>query len=360
MNLGAVAEEDEELFLKSSSQNYPVSIRSNLTKEGEFLTIDSDTEGGGFGSSSSYVVDYRKDSCLPAQPMKEMSDGDASASVTWKSTLFSEYRPLDQEDWEHEIIWANSSPESFEVPANHSGLDSVDSEPHTNSQVEMVIRNQHLESRRQHDKIDNENGSSLSSPFSAQLTGCEFSDFVDRNCHPQLLRLEAHLGLKNSVADQSNEKEAVGNDECVGGVIKRLNRLSLRNKELLDGSWVDKIIWDSAEQAPKPKLILDLQDESMLFEISDSHKDASHLHSHASAMIITRSSKLGCGDYFEALVQGGPPSGRFNISNDKYYSSRKLSQLTKSNSKKRAAHGIKILHSVPALKLQTMKPKLSK
>lgn len=359
MNLVTVAEEDEELFLKSSSQNFPASIRSNLTKEGELLTIDSDTEAEGFGSSSSYVADYNKDSCLPAQPMKEMSDVDAS--VTWKSSLYSEYRPLDQEDWEHEIIWADSSPESFEVSANHSGLDSVDSEPHTNSQVGMVIRNQHLETMRQHDKIDNnKNGSSLDSPFSARLTGCEFSDFAGRNCHPQLLRLEAHLGLKNSVADHSNEKEAVGNDQCVGGVIKRLNRLSLRNKELLDGSWVDKIVWDSAELAPKPKLILDLQDERMLFEISDSHRDASHLCSHASAMIITRSSKLGCGDYFEALVQGGPPSGRFNISNDKYYSNRKLSQLTKSNSKKRTAHGIKILHSVPALKLQTMKPKLSK
>ncbi|KAL6531294.1 Transcription initiation factor TFIID subunit 1 [Orobanche hederae] len=96
----------------------------------------------------------------------------------------------------------------------------------------------------------------------------------------------------------------------------------------------------------------------MLFELSDM-KDADELQLHAGAMIISRSAIPSGGDTLEIHGHGLSSAGRFNISNDKFYSSRKISQQIRSHSKKRAIHGLKVLHSVPALKLQTMKAKLS-
>ncbi|GMH03032.1 hypothetical protein Nepgr_004871 [Nepenthes gracilis] len=96
----------------------------------------------------------------------------------------------------------------------------------------------------------------------------------------------------------------------------------------------------------------------MLFEISDG-KDYDHLQLHARAMVIPRSGNCGAGDSVELPGHGGPCGGRFNIANDKFYSNRKTSPQLKTLLKKRTAHGVKVLHSIPALKLETMKPKLS-
>ncbi|XP_052619604.1 transcription initiation factor TFIID subunit 1-like [Lactuca sativa] len=104
-----------------------------------------------------------------------------------------------------------------------------------------------------------------------------------------------------------------------------------------------------------PKLLLDLQDEQMLFEILD-NKHGYDLQLHAGAMITTRSAE-SASDSLELLHGYG--GGRFNIANDKFYSNRKSSQQLKSHSKKRTSHGVKFLHSIPALKLLTMKAKLS-
>jgi hypothetical protein len=57
----------------------------------------------------------------------------------------------------------------------------------------------------------------------------------------------------------------------------------------------------------------------------------------------------------QAVVLGD----QFDISNDKFYSNRKMSQQAKSHTKKRSSMGIKVVHSVPAQKLQSMKSKLS-
>ncbi|CAI9286801.1 unnamed protein product [Lactuca saligna] len=73
-------------------------------------------------------------------------------------------------------------------------------------------------------------------------------------------------------------------------------------------------------------------------------------------MITTRSAEPAP-DSLELLHGYG--RGRFNIANVKFYSNRKSSQQLKSHSKKHTSHGVKFLHSIPALKLLTMKAKLS-
>jgi hypothetical protein len=97
----------------------------------------------------------------------------------------------------------------------------------------------------------------------------------------------------------------------------------------------------------------------MLFEILD-EKNVDHLRSHARAMIVSQSTKTSTPTVDNFDNQAKTLSGRFNISNDKFYSNRKTPQQAKSHTKKRALMGIKVVHSAPAHKLQTMKPVLSK
>ncbi|CAH1413977.1 unnamed protein product [Lactuca virosa] len=81
--------------------------------------------------------------------------------------------------------------------------------------------------------------------------------------------------------------DAIKDTTVKSDTIKRFNKLPLRNKDVLDGSWMDRIVWDPNQSVTKPKLLLDLQDEQMLFEILD-NKDGDDLQLHAGAMIATR------------------------------------------------------------------------
>ena len=72
----------------------------------------------------------------------------------------------------------------------------------------------------------------------------------------------------------------------------------------MEGSWLDKIIWEELDQPTvKPKLIFDLQDDQMHFEVLDT-KDGTHLCLHAGAMILTHSLKLSSGDSSELPGHG--------------------------------------------------------
>lgn len=95
----------------------------------------------------------------------------------------------------------------------------------------------------------------------------------------------------------------------------------------------------------------------MVFEMTDTRGHDICLH--ASAVVLTpRGERLF--ERGEGTVNASMPLTRFNISNDKYYTNKKTHQQHKSNAKKRAIHGVKVMHSLPAIKLQTLKPKLSK
>ena len=127
-------------------------------------------------------------------------------------------------------------------------------------------------------------------------------------------------------SEKVNEKKLYRSD-----ALANYDKLVLRNRDMLDGSWLDEIIWDQEKPIRKPKLILDLQDDQMLFEILD-NKDGMDLRLHAGAMVMTRSAKSSNGDSLELQGHGGP-SGWRQMANDKHYSGRKTLQQMKSNSK---------------------------
>lgn len=107
------------------------------------------------------------------------------------------------------------------------------------------------------------------------------------------------------------------------------------------------------------QVIFDLMDPQMVFETSEA-RNGQFTFRHAAAIVLTPGGKEGAPDGGEGTVNATLSLTRFNISNDKYYTNKKTHQQQKSNAKKRAIHGVKVMHSLPAIKLQSMKPKLSK
>ncbi|XAR69721.1 hypothetical protein NMG60_11001422 [Bertholletia excelsa] len=357
-----IVEEDEEEFLKGSSHfnRHQHSIQDDISGTG-----DDDVESAKFRFvegpplAASEVHDRRPDSCLSSLPMKE--DMTLDLSPEWRSALSVKFYPLDQQSWEEKIIW-DMSPANSDNAAESYETSAPDPEDLFSTQTALEEKPQISMSDMSVESEQKDHGLFLHScPVQVEPFGSrEFSDLTDQlfpenRCHPQLLRLESRLEVPKDLDSRQNDvsEEILQND-----AIKRFNELTLQNRDIVEGSWVDRIIWEPHQSIVKPKLILDLQDEQMLFEILD-NKDGKNLQLHAGAMFLTRSVNSSAGDSLELHGHGGSSATRFNISNDKFYSSRKISQQLKSHSKKRAAQGVKVLHSIPALKLQTMKAKLS-
>ncbi|KAI9119615.1 hypothetical protein K1719_009491 [Acacia pycnantha] len=266
-------------------------------------------------------------------------------------------------DWENEIIWGNSPAasdnncESSEISGSALGPLGCDE-----GEIESGMLDIQLEPPKE---LEEKNHSVFlcTSPVSLEPFGSRDSSGAETNSlsknlfHLQLLRLESRpeVDITNPADDR---RENISEEHNQNGLVKHFTKLTLQNQDMVDGSWLDKIIWDEVNRPiVKPKLIFDLQDDQMHFEILDS-KDGRHLPLHAGAMILTRPLKSSNGDSSE-LPGYGNQHGWRSIANDKHYSNRKTSQQLKSNSKKRSAHGVKVFHAQPALKLQTMKLKLS-
>uniref|UniRef100_A0A1D1Y4I7 Transcription initiation factor TFIID subunit 1 n=1 Tax=Anthurium amnicola TaxID=1678845 RepID=A0A1D1Y4I7_9ARAE len=347
MDVADSIEEDEEIFLRSTCHDHVVARHPSLMQEDyvQFKEVDG-----------AMMIDHDKDSCLFSQPMKET----VNTSAGWMSPVCPEFYPLDQQDWENEILWGNSPPNLLNHRTSGSCVISEhDSDSYTNVENEEEVSMPNLMPGFQiepHKYQYLASYAALTDPFSSRkLPEQADSQSLQRNYHPQILRLQ--YSLENDEPTDANTPK--GLDEiCRHDAVKRFRKLSLQNREFFEGSWLDQIIWDPNEYIPKPKLIFDLQDDQMLFEILE-QKDIGHLRSHASAMILNHLSKSSAGYSLDLSSQSGASVGRFNISNDKYYSNRKTGQQSKSHTKKRGIHGLKVMHSVPALKLQTMKPKLS-
>lgn len=337
-------EEDEVAFLRSSCHDLS-SVKPFSSTVGE---VDMDVRQETSGSDEQI-----RDSCICAQPMKD--DFAVHVSSRQWSRPSPKLYPLDQQDWENAIVWGNS-PTASHGCSESCIISEMDAEVNTEAELEEKHAHKTIE------LDDKENnflvGPVLVEPFGSRNILESRCSALDQNYHPQLLRLESlqkNKDLCSVQVDNDNQTEESRRSD----IFCRFNKLSLQNKDLLDGSWLDQVVWDPDEAIPKPKLILDLQDEQMLFEIFD-HRDSEHIRAHSGAMVMIRPSNSYPGDALDVHNQGVSSVGRFNISNDKYYSNRKTSQQAKSHAKKRSFHGIKVMHSVPALKLQTMKPKLSK
>lgn len=358
-----IVEEDEEEFLKGFSQSLSLMKQVCVvhTDVSESNNVDLDFPKFGFlhGDASMTVKDDRqpKDSCLSAEPMK----GDFAENLSWKDNtlMLANFYPLDQRDWEEEILWGNSpvtsdnNVESCEISGHELRASGVEVEIESRIQILQPEPRNILEEKDQ-------NVFTCCSPVSLDPFGSRDSsgaktNLISKNlCHPQLLRLEVD---SSSLAD--GREVDISEKHNQSGQVKRLTKVMSQNRDLMDDSWLDKIIWEGLDRPKtKPKLIFDLQDNQMHFEVLD-NKDGTHLRVHAGAMILSHSLKSSSIDPSELTGHGGQYGWRY-VANDKHYSNRKTSQQLKSNSKKRSAHGVKIFHSQPALKLQTMKLKLSK
>ncbi|KNA26132.1 hypothetical protein SOVF_000270 [Spinacia oleracea] len=348
-----MVEEDEEEFLRGTCQVFSDSKLLQETQDHYEVLLNDDSNF----EDRHIVHDEKKDSCLSSEPMRKDSTFDFSAER--KSCMPMEFHSLDQQDWEDKIIWGNSpalSPNTVES-CELSGPDS-DSLTHEEKEIMSRPYEQLSDSKVTPHEKDKGGCSSLMN-FSVEPFGSRDSARAacsESLCHPQLLRLESRLENESSnLSDTRKGNESEEPEQL--DFMKRFKQLTLQNKELVEGSWIKNIIWESGKPVMKPKLIYDLQDEHMVFELLDNN-DYEHLQVHAGAVITTRMGNTGA-EVYEIPDHLMLSSGRFNIANDKYYSKRKTSPQLKSLSKKRTAHSVKILHSIPASKLQTIKPRLS-
>lgn len=366
-NLSDIVEEDDEVFFRSSSHSILPNKRACGVQNGlsESSDADLDLSKNGFlhGAASVNLKDGRqqKDSWLSAEPMKHDCSG---LSLEGFSLLRYDFYPLDLQNWEDEIIWGNSpsasedSHESSENSGSVLGPLGCEERETESGNINIQVKPLNKLEEKNHCTFLRSFPVSLE-PFGSRDSSRDKTNSLSRNLfHPQLLRLGSRpeVDIFNPV---DVRRENITGEHNKNGQVKHFTKLALQNQEMMDGSWVDKIIWDEDDKPiVKPKLIFDLQDDQMHFEVLDS-KDDRHLHMHAGAMILTRSLKSSNVDSSE-LPGHGNQHGWRSIANDKHYSNWKTSQQLKSNSKKRSAHGVKVSHSQPAVKLQTMKLKLSK
>ncbi|GFP86800.1 transcription initiation factor TFIID subunit 1 [Phtheirospermum japonicum] len=366
MDASEMVEEDEEEFMKTPCQD--CSWMRRFHRKSDVLTsgFESDSVKSGTvlesGNMSWEADNNRKDSCVSAEPMKDALW--VSKFMEMNSPFSPKLYPLDQEDWEDRIIW-NNSPSSTDNVGESCELSGPDSDAPVDKERDLKADEAHsIEPEIQsepHDKSDTSflnTCSILVEPFgSNQDSESTNLTISGSRSHPQLLRLESQLD--KYIANSGGVKDVATEAKVCTDAIRRFSELSLQNRDVVEGSWLDNIVWEPDQSIAKPKLIYDLEDQQMLFELWDM-KDAKHtqLH-HAGAMIVARSLHPSSGDSTELHNHGVLTAGQFNISNDEFYSNRKSSQQLRSHSKKRTGQGPKILHSVPALKLQTMKAKLS-
>ncbi|KAJ4867252.1 Transcription initiation factor TFIID subunit 1 [Raphanus sativus] len=360
MDISELVEDDEEILLKSHGRidadakqadviqldvPFPISEGLKLVKAG---TI------GGVTPESREFSKLGRDTCIMGEVLKQDVTEDDSSLC--QSQLSIEVFPLDQHEWEHQILWENS-PET----SGNSGdsvearLDSVGMLVQgTNSEIEQESLNV-MNSREQAQSEKN-----MLMSFSANLlesfgsrgshSGSESTN--NRRHHPQLLRLESQ-----SDEDHLSENDITGLENMKRLESKsRFSKIALQERDMGDESWLDRIIWESDKELSRSQLIFDLQDEQMVFEILD-NEETKNLQLHAGAMIVSRSSKSKDESFQESCESNS--GWQFNISNDKFYMNGKSSQQLQANTNKSGVHSLRVFHSAPAIKLQTMKNKLS-
>ncbi|XVE80957.1 hypothetical protein DITRI_Ditri15bG0023500 [Diplodiscus trichospermus] len=352
MDSSDLVEEDEEVFLKDPGQGFSFIGWENAIQQDFPEFTDEPLVQGHLEMS------HLKDSHSSPEPMKE---GVVNISSGWQSPSCPNFFPLDQLDWEKQILWDNApaiSGSSLESPEiSVSDLEASVARETIPQARQNLLSEQSTESWEK----DHDSGPCCSSVFLESFDSKKSSESMDISLlesrfHPQLLRLESQFGVDSS-NDTDSKGEYVTIDPDKSDVIRCFRKPMLQNRDMVEGSWLDNIIWDAHSIIAKPKLILDLQDEQMLFEILD-NKETNHLQLHAGAMIISKPVKPSSRSS-EVSDHKYQPGWQFNIANDKFYVNRKVSQQLQPNSNKRMAHGVRVHHSAPALKLQTMKLKLS-
>lgn len=352
-------EEDEEAFLRGLSQGLS-SLKLVQEVQDDILgNTSGDTQYENYGAGHSegrFSLRADEDIFLSGGPMKE--DLTIDLSSVWQLPQSPNFYPLGQQDWENSIIWDGCPPSPENSAENHE-LRIVDLGDSFGGISEPQIGSENLQLGHPMAQIEKMDGlrcpASLVSVGSNSTLRC--SDLgVSKDFHPQLLRLESHLEDKFCHGDGLEDKRT--EEQLQRDALTQFSKISLQNRHILDGSWVDEISWEPTVSIAKPKLIFDLQDGRMLFEVLDD-KDGNNFWLHAGAMVMTRSPDPISHDSHELISHGRLSGWQFDIANDIFYSNRKTSQQLNTSSEKRIAYGGEVYHSAPALKLETMKLKLS-
>ncbi|KAL6201244.1 hypothetical protein ACLB2K_024959 [Fragaria x ananassa] len=330
MYVSDFVEEDEEALLKGTGEGFTALKLADGVKHDISGFKNDDMTIAKFRfhkeAASFYLLDGPgKGTYLCAEPMKE--DLDVDLFVERQSPMCPTFYPLDQQDWEDKIIWDKSpviSDNAVETPEIFGPQDAlVDSE--TERESDRGSQNIRLESQKESDEKRHD------------VMLCSWLEpFGSRNSAD---------GRMENVNQKLRKRDAV----------RQSSKFTSHNRDMLEGSWLDQIIWDPNMPIRKPKLILDLEDEQMLFEILD-NKDSEHLKLHSRATIVTPPLMSSNED---PLPRHGAQFCWRHVANDKHYSNRKTSHQLKSNSKRHTFQIIEIYHSQPAVLLQTMKLKLS-
>ncbi|KAL6847303.1 hypothetical protein ACP4OV_023156 [Aristida adscensionis] len=337
-NFDGIVEEDEEIFLRSTIDNF-TNLKHIQMKE-DFVEDD-------IVESISDSTLRLKDSCLPEQPMKDAYKDTPTAKCF---PVCPDLYPLEHDIWENHIIWDNS-PATERQPCFKS---CVISEETVDTYSEDQAKDCGHASKCCDVRSKVHGSAVILEPF-----GCtEIHDLANYYSPKNIYHpLTKDTTQENSYLDHTEPKDKCGSIEV--DRMHRLNNLCLLNMDLSEGSWWDNIIWDPREDTPKPKLIFDLTDNEMLFEVLD-EKKVGHPCCHAPAMIVGSQSMETPALAVETIYnEGATLRGQFNISNDQFYSDWKMLQQSKFSTKKRRSMGIKVVHSTPAQKLKTMKPNLS-
>ncbi|CAL4891391.1 unnamed protein product [Urochloa decumbens] len=334
-----IVEEDEEVFLRSSIHNS--SNLRHIKMDEDFVESDSD-------ESISDVTSWLNDSCRSEQPMK---DSHQDIPIAQQSPVCPDLYALEHDDWENYIIW-DDSPLSTESQCCLKSCVIYEESVNTHSEDHAKDFGHPTGCCIAKSKI-------RGSPVIMQPFGFIKMPAASNYDAPE----NSYQALTKETAQDKNNLNHTEPNSIAGTLntktMQCLNSLYSLNRELLEGSWWDNIIWEPSEDTLKPKLIFDLKDDQMLFEILDENK-VDLIHSHAPAMsVLSQSvqSSASSGEKFDNRSISW--SEHFNISNDEFYSNWKFWQQAKSFTKNGASTRIKVVHSAPAEKLQTMKPKLS-
>ncbi|XP_030539296.1 transcription initiation factor TFIID subunit 1 isoform X3 [Rhodamnia argentea] len=354
-------EEDEEAFLRGLSQGFS-SIKLVQEVQDDIVgNTDGDTRYEKYGAGNGegrFPLRADEDIFLSGGPMKE--DLPTDFSTVWQLPQSPNFYPLGQQDWENSILW-DSCPLSPDNSAENHDLSRADLGHSVDGVSELQIGSENLKLGHQIAQIEKTDGfgcpATLVSAGSNSTLRCSNLVFSKKEFHPQLLRLESHLEMdKFCLGDGLEDKST--EEQLRHDALTQFSKISLQNKHILDGSWVDEISWEPNVSIAKPKLIFDLQDGRMLFEVLND-KDGNNFWLHAGAMVMTRSPEPISHDSLQLISHGRLSSWEFDIANDIFYSNRKTSQQLNTSSEKRIAYGGEVYHSAPALKLETMKLKLS-
>ncbi|KAF8765522.1 hypothetical protein HU200_008480 [Digitaria exilis] len=212
-------------------------------------------------------------------------------------------------------------------------------------------------------------------PVNKDLQITNAADFVEEDEEIILRSTIQNFSTLKHIQMNENFVES-DSDESVADVTSRLKDSCLSEQPMKDAhivqqspvcpdfyplehdDWENDIIWNnspSTDRQPYAKICeseesvdthgedhdMDYDQASGCWDILD-EKNVDHLRSHARAMIVSQSMKTSTPTVENFDNQAKTLSGRFNISNDKFYSNRKTPQQAKTHTKKRALMGIKV------------------